>query len=75
MPEVGSLSIVTDWLGNPACVIETTRLHTLPFSEIDFALCSLEGEDTCLETWQQNHERFLLLTASGADMNSAGICL
>ena len=63
LPEVGSLSIVTDWLGNPACVIETTRLQTLPFSEIDFALCSLEGEDTCLETWRQNHEHYF--TADG----------
>lgn len=59
----GDLSIVTDWDGMPACIIKTTKLQTLPFCEMTFELCSKEGEDTCLETWQQNHERFF--TADG----------
>lgn len=57
-PKEGDLSIVTDWDGMPACIIKTTKIQTIPFCEISFELCSKEGEDTCLETWQQNHERF-----------------
>lgn len=59
-PKEGDLSIVTDWDGMPACVIKTTKLQTLPFCEMTYELCSKEGEDTCLDTWQKNHERFFI---------------
>lgn len=58
MPKPGRLSIVTDWDGNPRCVIETTAVVVLPFREITFALCSREGEDDTLESWQRGHRRF-----------------
>lgn len=58
MPKPGSLSIVTDWDGNPRCVIETTSVVVLPFCEITFELCSREGEDDTLESWQRGHRRF-----------------
>lgn len=58
MPKPGSLSIITDWDGNPRCVIETTEVVVLPFREITFALCSREGEDDTLESWQRGHRRF-----------------
>ncbi|MCL2057423.1 MAG: ASCH domain-containing protein, partial [Oscillospiraceae bacterium] len=45
MPQVGDLSIVTDWDGNPRCVIETTAVTILPFNEITFDICKREGED------------------------------
>lgn len=57
-PKQGSLSIVTDWDGNPRCVIETTSVVVLPFREITFELCSREGEDDTLESWQRGHRRF-----------------
>ena len=58
LPKQGSLSIVTDWDGNPRCVIETTDVTILPFREITFELCSREGEDDSLESWQRGHTRF-----------------
>ena len=58
LPTIGSLSIVTDWDGNPRCVIETTAITILPFREITFAICSREGEDDSLESWQRGHRRF-----------------
>ena len=58
LPKRGSLSIVTDWDGNPRCVIETTAVTILPFREITFELCSREGEDDSLESWQRGHTRF-----------------
>lgn len=55
LPKVGDLSIVTDWFGRPACVIENTQVVTLPFNQMTFDLCRLEGEDENLASWQENH--------------------
>lgn len=64
VPQPGDLSIVTDWAGNPRCVIETTAVTVLPFCDVTFDLCKREGEDECLETWQAGHRRFF--TEDGA---------
>ncbi len=58
LPEVGGFSIVTDWDGNPRCVIETTAVTLLPFREMTFDICKREGEDENLESWQNNHIKF-----------------
>ncbi|KGR78705.1 ASCH domain-containing protein [Ureibacillus manganicus] len=58
VPEVGDLSIVTDWEGNPKCVIETTAVTIIPYKEITYDICKREGEDDTLESWQRGHERF-----------------
>jgi uncharacterized protein YhfF len=58
IPRAGDLSIVTDWAGNPRCVIETTTVTILPFDEMTFDICQREGEDDCLESWVDGHRRF-----------------
>lgn len=58
LPGPGTLSIVTDFAGNPRCVMETTAVTVLAFKDMTFALCSLEGEDDCLFSWQRSHTRF-----------------
>lgn len=58
MPKKGDYSIITDWDGNPRCVIQTTNITILPFKDIDFDLCKKEGEDECLETWREGHMKF-----------------
>ncbi|SES03306.1 Uncharacterized protein YhfF [Gracilibacillus ureilyticus] len=58
LPEVGDLSIVTDWDGVPHCVIETTAVTILPFSEMTYDICKREGEDDTLESWREGHIRF-----------------
>ena len=65
-PKPGDLSIVTDWDGNPHCVIETKAVQVIPFCEMTFEICSREGEDECLETWQAGHRRFF--TQDGEEM-------
>ncbi|MDT2756680.1 ASCH domain-containing protein [Enterococcus asini] len=65
LPKAGDLSIVTTWDGVPKCVIETTRVEILPFNEMTFELCSLEGEDENLASWQENHRQAFQL--SGAE--------
>ena len=58
VPQVGDYSIVTDWNGNPRCVIETTAITILPFNEMTFDICKREGEDDTLESWQEGHRHF-----------------
>ena len=57
-PEVGDLSIVTDWDGEPRCVIETTAVSIYRFKDITFDICKREGEDDCLESWRKGHTRY-----------------
>lgn len=56
LPAPGDLSIVLDSNGTPRCVIETTQITILPFRDMTFDLCRLEGEDDNLASWQHNHE-------------------
>lgn len=58
VPKVGDLSIVTDWEGVPRCVIETSAVTIIPFSEITYDICKREGEDDTLESWRAGHRRF-----------------
>ena len=58
MPEKGSYSIVTDWEGVPKCVIETTNVRILPFKDVTYDICKLEGEDDSLESWRKGHISF-----------------
>lgn len=57
-PKVGDYSIVTDWDGNPRCVIMTTKVSIIAFKDMTFDICKLEGEDDNLESWQKNHIKF-----------------
>ncbi|MDR0248896.1 MAG: ASCH domain-containing protein [Oscillospiraceae bacterium] len=58
LPKPGDYSVVTDWAGNPRCVIQTTAVAVMPFNEMTFALCGREGEDDTLGSWQDGHRRF-----------------
>ena len=58
LPKIGDLNIVTDWDGNPRCVIETINVTVLPFRDITFEICRREGEDDSLESWQKGHIHF-----------------
>jgi|GEM_PF-403741 len=59
-PQPGDMSIVTDWSGNPRCVIETTAVNVYKFRDITFDICRREGEDDSLESWRQGHARFFI---------------
>ena len=55
VPQVGDFSIVTDWEGNPKCIIETTAVTVIKFKDMTFDICKREGEDENLESWRRNH--------------------
>ena len=58
VPQDGDYSIVTDWEGIPRCVIRTTKVRIMPFKDMTFEICVLEGEDENLESWQKGHRAF-----------------
>lgn len=60
-PKVGDLSIVTDYNGNPKCIIETENVLRLKFIDMTYDICKREGEDENLESWQQNHIEFFTI--------------
>lgn len=66
LPQVGDLSIVTDFSGNPKCIIETTAVSKLIFSEMTYDICKREGEDQDLKSWRNNHIEFF--TAIGKEL-------
>jgi len=58
VPEVGDFNILTDWHGTPKCVTRVTKVTILPYQDMTFDICRREGEDECLQTWQNNHQKF-----------------
>ena len=58
LPKAGDLSIVTDFHGEPKCVIETTALTLIPFKDMTYDICKREGEDDTLESWKKGHRHF-----------------
>ena len=56
LPAVGDLSIITNWIGEPLCIIETTEVQVKPFNEVDEQFAYDEGEgDRSLAYWRQVH--------------------
>ncbi len=56
---VGRCSVVTDFEGEPQCVVQTTEVRYLPFIEVDAQFAFDEGEgDRSLEYWRGAHRKF-----------------
>lgn len=55
-PQPGDLSVITDWAGNPCCVIETLSVESLPFDRVSAEFAAEEGEGSrTLEEWRRVH--------------------
>ena len=55
-PVLDGYSVVTDFDGNPKCVVQTTELRVLPFNQVDAKFAFDEGEgDRTLEYWRRVH--------------------
>ena len=69
-------SVVTDFDGNPICVIQTTEIRHLPFDEVDPQFAFDEGEgDRTLEYWRERHLRYFTREAAelGVEFNEKSI--
>jgi uncharacterized protein YhfF len=55
LPQVGALSIVTNWNSEPICIIETIEVRTMPFKEVDQEFVYDYGEgDRSMNWWHKN---------------------
>lgn len=58
-PIPDGFSVVTDFDGNPLCIIQTTEIQHLPFDEVDAQFAFNEGEgDQTLRYWREGHWRY-----------------
>jgi len=68
-PVDAGYSVVTDFEGNPQCVIQTTEIRQLPFGEVDAQFAFDEGEgDRTLEYWRDVHWRYFTKEAAELDL-------
>lgn len=55
-PVLNGYSIITDFDGNPKCIIKTTEVRIVPFNEVDEEFAAAEGEgDLSLGFWRRVH--------------------
>jgi uncharacterized protein YhfF len=68
LPVPGDLSIVTNWSGEPLCIIETRAVDVLPFAEVSAEFAATEGEgDGSLSFWQAAHRQYFTRECARAD--------
>ncbi len=59
LPRSGDLSVVTDWRGDPRCVIEVTGVELRSFDLVEAGFAAAEGEgDLSLAYWRDVHWAF-----------------
>ncbi|MEF1289984.1 ASCH domain-containing protein [Vibrio sp. M260118] len=59
MPKVGHLMVVTNWDGEPICIVETTSVSKCKYNEVTAEFAALEGEgDKTLSWWKKAHWDF-----------------
>lgn len=59
LPKRGNLSIVTNFSGEPVCIIETQRVDIVSFDEVTAEFAATEGEgDGSLAYWRRAHEAY-----------------
>lgn len=78
-PVDNGYSVVTDFEGDPMCVIQTTEIRHLPFNEVDAQFAFDEGEgDQSYEYWRGVHWDYFTREAAekgfGFDENSIVCC-
>src|SRR5215831_5053543 len=59
LPELGDLSVVTNWACAPLCIIETVAVDVVPFNEVTAEFAATEGEgDGSLSYWREAHRQY-----------------
>ena len=56
LPQAGELHVVTNWAGEPRCIIRTTRVEVVSLDRITAEYAETEGEgDGSLDYWKRVH--------------------
>lgn len=59
IPEIGDLSVITNWYGEAKCIVRTSNVEIVPFCQVPEEFAVLEGEgDKSLEYWRKVHWEF-----------------
>ena len=59
MPKVGHLMVVTNWNGEPVCIVEITSVSKCKYNEVTEEFAASEGEgDKSLSWWRKAHWDF-----------------
>lgn len=62
MPRIGHLQVVTNWQGEPVCIIEITSVSACPYNQVTAEFAASEGEgDKSLRWWREAHWKFFSL--------------
>jgi len=68
-PVADGYSVVTDFYGEPICVIRTVEIRHLAFAEVDAQFAFDEGEgDRSLEYWRSAHQAYFSREAALLDI-------
>lgn len=60
-PQAGDISVILGSDDSPKCIIENTKIYTVPFKDIDADIAWKEGEgDRTLKYWRQSHFDFFI---------------
>jgi len=66
LPQVGDLSVITDWKGRARCIICTTAVEVVPCDAVTAEFAATEGEgDGSLEYWRRAHWEFFTRELEG----------
>lgn len=57
LPKKGEFEIITDWNGNPGCIVEIIDVKIIPFNDVRWEIAKLEGEEVNLQEWRENRSR------------------
>lgn len=75
-PVADGYSVVTNFEGNPLCIIRTTEIVHTPFNEVGAQFAADEGEgDQSLEFWRRVHSEYFTREAAtlNIDFNESSI--
>lgn len=69
-PKVGNLQVVTNWTGEPICIIEITEVLNIKFAEVNEEIAFLEGEGSkTLDEWKDTHKQVFISESNEIGIN------
>jgi uncharacterized protein YhfF len=69
LPEVGHLSVITNWENEPKCIIEITSVEICPFEDVTPEFAFEEGEgDKSLDFWRTEHWKYFTMECEDLGM-------
>ena len=71
MPHVGHLMVVTDWSGEPICIVVIDSVKECKYSDVSDEFAYLEGEgDRTLAWWRKAHWDFFVKECAELNIES-----